>query len=388
MKKLSLKVGEIITPEEKIKNCSILLKNGRIRRITPQKDTKASDELDFSNYIAVPGYIDIHVHGYKGHKFTSSKEEDFLKISKSIKSHGVTTLLPTTYSETFDKLLKVCRTYRKIRKETSDGAEMPGIHLEGPHFGSGDEKGTQNPEKLRPPDINELERLYEASGENIARVTLAPELSGAIEYIERAKESGIAVSAGHTAANYQEGLESFNAGVNICNHIYNGMVEFHHRSPGIVGACLNRRDVYAEMIADLIHLHPATIAITARAKGVDRSILITDSISATGLPNGEYELSGQKTVVKDGVSRVKETDRLAGSTLTLDKAVKNVVKEVGFDLEDAIKMVTSNPARAIGLEDRGKILPGYRADITILNSSLEVVGTIKDGKPIYRKNGK
>ncbi|GAI22729.1 unnamed protein product, partial [marine sediment metagenome] len=258
-----------------------------------------------------------------------------------------------------------------------------GLHLEGPHVGRGKEAGAQNVEFARDPDVGELEGLVEASGGNIRRVTLAPELPRALEYIKRAKELGITVAAGHTNATYEEAVAGFDEGITICNHLFNGMRLFHHREPGIIGACLVRDDVYAEMIADMIHLHPAAINTAIKAKGLEKTILITDAIATVGLPDGEYELGGLETVVKDGISRVKATGRLAGSTLTMDLAIKNLVTKLNLDLKDAVGMATSNPADALNLSDRGRLIPGCVANVTIFDSGFNVLVTIVKGKVLY-----
>jgi N-acetylglucosamine-6-phosphate deacetylase len=231
--------------------------------------------------------------------------------------------------------------------------------------------------------VKELDELMNASGNKIKRVTLAPELFGALEYIKRAKEMGIVIAAGHTNATYNEAIDGFNAGVTICNHFFNGMRAFHHREPGIIGACLIRDDVYAEIIADMIHLHPATINIVIKGKGLDKTVLITDAVAETGLPDGEYELGGLETIVKDGISRIKATGRLAGSTLTMDVAVKNMVTKLNLDLKDAVRMATLNPANVLNLSDHGRLIQGSVANATVLDSEFNVLITIVKGNVLY-----
>lgn len=386
MNNIILRVNKLLTPKKVFEKRSIEIEEGKIKKISSWGDVSSKKEtLDFPDSIAVPGFIDIHTHGYGGHDVNSGKKKDLIKISESLPKHGVTSFIPTALSESPENLLNACRAFREAKKENYEGAEMLGIHLEGPHFGTGREKGAQNPKFLREPNVEELKKLNEASGGNIRRVTLGPELPGALEYIQTARELGIKVSAGHTHATYEEAIKGFDAGVTICIHLYNGMRRFHHREPGIIGACLTRDDVYAEMVADMIHLHPVAIQIAVGVKGLERCILITDSISVTGLPDGEYELGGQKTIVEDGTSRIKKTGRLAGSTLTMDEAVKNVIRELDFELKDVISMASLNPAEALGLSGRGKLAPDYLGNITILNSQLDVVATFIKGKLFYQK---
>lgn len=384
MKRTVLKVGKALTPVQELEKVAIVIEEDRIKEVIPWSHISRNENvLDYPDAVATPGFVDIHTHGYGGHDTTSSKEEDLTGFAESILEHGVTSFLPTTGTVPRNVLLGVATALRNVIGENEKGAEILGLHLEGPHVGKGKEAGAQNVEFARDPDVRELEELVEASGGNIRRVTLAPELPGALEYIKRAKELGIVVAAGHTNATYEEAVAGFDAGITICNHLFNGMRLFHHREPGIIGACLVRDDVYAEIIADMIHLHPAAINMAIKAKGLEKTILITDAIAAAGLPDGEYELGGLETVVEDGISRVKATGRLAGSTLTMGLAIKNMVTKLNFNLKDAVRMATSNPADALNLSDRGRLIPGCVANVTIFDSGLNVLATIVKGKVLY-----
>ncbi len=379
-----LKVGKALTPTQELEKVAIIIEYDKIKEVVPWSDIpRNGDVLNYPDAIAAPGFVDIHTHGYGGHDVTSGKGGNLTEIAKSLLKHGVTSFLPTTVTAPQDVLLKVCRALRNVIGENEKGAEILGLHLEGPHVGRGKEAGAQNVEFARDPDVGGLEGLVEASGGNIRRVTLAPELPRALEYIKRAKELGITVAAGHTNATYKEAVAGFDGGITICNHLFNGMRLFHHREPGIIGACLVRDDVYAEMIADMIHLHPAAINTAIKAKGLEKTILITDAIATVGLPDGEYELGGLETVVEDGISRVKATGRLAGSTLTMDLAIKNLVTKLNLDLKDAVGMATSNPADALNLSDRGRLASGCVANATILDPELNVLATIVKGKVLY-----
>lgn len=385
---LVFQVDKVLTPLEELGDCRIRIRDGVIEDIEKIEESSYSLDEEFSSCIAVPGFIDIHMHGYGGNSTSSARSGELKSIAESLPKYGVTSFLPSTMSGSESKLVEIAEKLGQTIESDYEGAEILGLHLEGPHFGAGDEKGAQNSESLRKPDISELERVIEASGGNLKRVTLAPELPGAIEYIKKAKSMGLAVSVGHTAADYEKSLEALEKGVSIINHLYNGMKGFHHREPGMIGASLTSDDVFAEVIADLVHLHPAAIELAIRAKGLDKLILISDSISATGLPDGEYELGGRKVEVKNGVSRIKETGRLAGSTLTLDQAVKNLVEALDLDLTDVVRMATLNPANALGLEKRGKLAEGYKGDITILDEDLNVVATIVGGNLIWKRENR
>ncbi len=384
MEKQKLLVDKLLTPEKEIQGALIEIEKGKIQDISGKTKNPRDGYTDFSEYIAVPGFIDVHTHGYQGHRVTGGDRQDLSKISKSFLECGVTSFLPTTVSSSEEKILETCKNFHKLKDKNQTGANILGLHLEGPYLGSGEEKGAQSEEALREPDIEELENFFKTSGKNISRITLAPELPNSLDFIKRAQELGITISAGHTNASYEEAMKSFDMGVSICSHLFNGMKAFHHRNPGIVGACLTRDDVFAEMIPDMVHLHPATIDTVVRAKGIDNSILVTDSIFTAGLSDGEYDFDMWKIIAEDGVSRLKSNGRLAGSNLTMDQAVRNMEEELDYDLDDIFKMVSLNPALALGLEKRGKIQEGFVADITILNRDLDVVATMVNGEIKYR----
>ncbi|MFX0061735.1 MAG: N-acetylglucosamine-6-phosphate deacetylase [Candidatus Hermodarchaeota archaeon] len=384
MRQLVLKVDRAITPTKELTKVAIVIEKDKIKKLVPwNKIPQDNDVLYYPNTIAAPGFIDIHIHGYGGCDVTSGQESCLVEMSKSLLRHGVTSFLPTTVTQSLDVLLKVCNILKMVIEKRVNGAEILGIHLEGPYIGKGEEAGAQNIKFARNPDIKELEELIKNSANNIRRITLAPELPGVLELIKYAKEMGIVIAAGHTNATYEEAMIGFDAGVTICNHLFNGMRPFHHREPGIVGAYFVRDDIYAELIADMIHLHPGAITTVIKLKGIERIILITDAIAGTNLSDGEYELGGLKTVIKDGFSRIKTTGRLAGSTLTMDVAVKNMVTHLGIDLKDAVRMATSNPADAMKLSNYGRLAPGCVGDIVLLDSELNILSTICRGKILY-----
>jgi N-acetylglucosamine-6-phosphate deacetylase len=382
--KIAIKVSEVITPIEKISKVYILISSGRIEKIISWKD-KIGDEyeiIDYSNYICTPGYIDIHTHGCYGYSAMDNKIESILKISENLLKHGVTSFLPTTLSAPINELSSVLKNISLAMRKNNYGAEILGAYVEGPYINK-ERAMAQNVLFIREPNIEEFEELFKISEKNIRVITIAPEIPNAIEFIKNAKKHGIIVAAAHTNANYEEAMAGFNAGITLCSHFFNGMRNFHHRDPGIIGAALINPNVYCEIIADMIHLHPCTIKLTLLAKGIDKVILITDSIPATGLPDGYYELEGLKIIVKDGISRRIDTGGFAGSTLTMDKAVKNMVNEIGVDIKDAIKMATLNPAKAIGERERGVISPGAIANLIILDKDLNVISTFVKGRKVY-----
>jgi len=384
VEQLVLKVDRAITPTEELREIAIIIEKDKIKKLVRWNEiSQDKDVLYYPNAIAAPGFLDIHTHGYGGYDVTINNVAGLVEISKSLLKHGVTSFLPSTVTQSQEILLQVCDAVKNVVKKEVKGAEILGLHLEGPHINTGKEAGAQNVNFARNPNIKELEELTRKSDHNIKRITLAPELPGAVEYIKYAKEMGIVVSVGHTNATYKEAILGFDAGITICSHLFNGMRPFHHREPGIIGAYLTREDVYAELITDMVHLHPGTITAVVKLKGIERLILITDAISETGLPDGEYELGGLETVLKDGISRIKATGRLAGSTLTMDVAVKNMVTQIGLDLKDAIRMATLNPAEVMKLSNYGRLAPDFVADIVILDSKLNILTTICKGTVLY-----
>ena len=384
MSSVVLKVGKVLTPTQELENAAIFIEGEMIKEVVSWENIpRNKDVLNYTDSIAAPGFIDIHTHGYGGHDATSGEEKDFIDFAESILRHGVTSFLPTTVTASQDVLLGRATMLRNAMEKNEKGAEILGLHLEGPCVGKGKEAGVQNIEFARNPNVSELEELVKASKGNIRKVTLAPELPGALEYIRRAKELGIVAAAGHTNATFEEAITGFDAGITICNHLFNGMRLFHHREPGIIGACLVRKDTYAEIIADMIHLHPVAISVAIKAKGPKKIILITDAAPQTGLPDGEYELGGIETIVKDGISRIKATGRLASSTLTMNNAIKNMVTKLNLNLKNAIRMATLNPADALNLSDRGRLVPGCVANVIVLDSKFKVLATIVKGKMLY-----
>lgn len=387
MERFVLKVDKVFTPLKEREKAGIVIEENKIKDIIPWNEIPKNEKIiSFPEGMAFPGFLDIHIHGYAGFDIMSGEPEDLVEISKELPKHGVTSFLPTTETASQDTLLRICETNKNTLEKNNEGANIIGLHLEGPHISGGEEAGAQNVEFVRNPDVKELEKLVEASGRNIERVTIAPELPGALDYIERARELGITVSIGHTGATFEETLESFNFGASICSHLFNGMKSFHHRDPGPIGACLLDDEVFVELIPDLIHLHPAAIRMALRVKGLEKSIFVSDAVHTAGFSDGEYEIGGLKVVVEGGVARVKDTGRIAGSSLTLDQAVKNAVDKLDMKIEDAVRMVTLNPAKALGKPDRGLIKPGSVAEITVLNSELEVIATIVDGEVRYQSD--
>ncbi|MHA1616806.1 MAG: N-acetylglucosamine-6-phosphate deacetylase [Candidatus Njordarchaeales archaeon] len=385
--KLIINASEIITPFSRLYDFSIAIDHSdKIAQIAPQGSIHETADkiLEYPEGILVPGFIDIHIHGAAGADTMDASVDSLEKISRFLASKGVTGFYPTTVTAPIERIKAAIRaTVEAIRKGVG-GASILGIHLEGPYF-SKEKAGAQDIRYLREPSVEEVKELLEVSEGYIKRVTLAPELPGAIETIKFLRSKGIVVALGHTNATYDEAIKAIDAGAKLANHIYNGMRSFYHRDPGVLGAVLTRDDVFVEMIVDEVHHHYAARDIVIRCKGVDKVALISDAIMATGLADGEYMLGEQKIIVKNGISRLPD-GTIAGSTLTLDKAIKNVVRNLRVSLPDAVKMASYVPAKIMQIDhQKGSIEIGKDADLVILNKDLDVILTIVEGSIVYQK---
>lgn len=377
-------VSRALTPSRQLEAAVVAIEDGTIEAVEPRAETDLSPTRSFPDGIAVPGFVDAHVHGYAGDA-VSGDPDALVSIAEGVVETGVTSLFPTTVSAPQDALVAAGAATAAAVSRDHNGASIAGLHLEGPYLNV-TQRGAQDPDVLREPDGEELQAVAEAADGTLARITLAPELNGASEFVQAARDRGLVVSAGHSAADFETATTAFESGVSIATHLYNGMTGFHHREPGIVGASLLDEDVTAELIADLQHLHPGAIELALSAKGPEGCMLITDAIAATGLPDGEYSLGEMDIVVENGTSRLVEDGSLAGSTLTMDAAVRNLIDVIDLDLPTAVRMATDVPARAMGLDDRGRLEPGLRGDVTILDADLTVQATIVGGEVVYERD--
>lgn len=384
IQKKAICAEKIYTPFELWDKSCVLIAEGKIIGIKKQEEVDVSeyDMIRFENSMIVPGFIDIHTHGVVGHDSMETDIEIFNKESKFYAKHGITSFVPTTMTQSKKDIILAIETIRKASDLKMNGAKIVGIHLEGPYFNL-EKKGAQPAKYIRDVDLEELQDFIKASNNFVVIVALAPEVKKALEAIRFLSENGITSSLGHTNATYEEAIRGINAGAKHATHIFNGMRAYHHREPGVVGAVLLNNRVTCELIADLVHLHPQTIELIYKLKGPDKMVLISDSMGATGLSDGDYSLGGEKVVVKDSVACL-EDGSLAGSTLTLDKALRNVVTIVGIPFKDALRMITYNPAREISLERNiGSISIGKIADLVVLDESLKVKATFVEGKKVF-----
>jgi N-acetylglucosamine-6-phosphate deacetylase len=324
--------------------------------------------------IIVPGFVDMHCHGGGGHTFTLGDPADAAQAAAFHLAHGTTTMLASLVSSPYELMRDATAAYRPL---VADGT-IAGLHFEGPYL-SAARCGAQNPAFLRDPSLDELTALVELGAGSIRMVTIAPELNGALEATRFLVAAGVVVAVGHTDSAYEETLAGVAAGASVGTHVFNGMPPPHHRKPGPVFALLGAGPVVCELIADGFHLHPGTLAFAAHAAGPERAALITDAMDAAGMPDGRYELGGQDVEVTDRVARLVRDGSIAGSTLTMDLALRNAVA-AGIALPDAVAMAATTPARALGLGDQvGALEAGLRADLVVLSPDLQVKRVLRGG---------
>jgi N-acetylglucosamine-6-phosphate deacetylase len=377
--------GHLITPEEWIDAPVIVVDAGRIIAVQARSSIEmptGARKLDFPDLILAPGFIDIHIHGGAGHDVMEGDESALARIEMQLAQHGVTAYLPTTVTAPEGRTLQALERLGKAakRNESRSRACPVGIHLEGP-FISHVKRGVHPPENLVQPSPGELERFWQASQGTIRMMTIAPELPGAAETIRYARTLGVHSSLGHSNATYAEARAGIAAGADHATHTFNAMRPLDHRDPGILGAILEDDTMSADVIADGIHVDPSMLRLFLRAKGADKAILITDAISATGMPDGTYKLGDFEVQVQDG--RCESGGKLAGSVLTLDRAIRNVMNFASWPLERVVKLASLNPARLLGItNERGVVAPGRRADLVVLTPEGKIAHTIIAGELI------
>ncbi len=379
----------VITPTETLSRSAVVVgDDGKISYVGPMENLPNVDglHLDLRNLYLSPGLIDMHVHGGHGITFgdPQSLGEDLRTYSSWVVKNGVTGFLTTITASNPQDLATMIQSMVQEFKKGLPGAQALGIHLEGP-FMNVEMKGAQNPDWIRNPNLDET-KLYLQSGEGwIKQVTMAPELPLAEKAAGLFREAGVTVAIGHSSADYATAVRALKGLWTHITHTYNAQTGLHHRRPGIVGAVLGSEEITAELIADLIHVHPGAMKVLVRCLGTDRVVLVTDAMEAAGLPDGEYQLLGAKVIVKGGKA-TQEDGTIAGSSTVLNLCVRNMVKEVGVSLPDAIKMATLNPARVIGEASRhGLIAVGMPADLVVHDADLNIYLTLVNGEILYSR---
>ncbi|MCM0649800.1 N-acetylglucosamine-6-phosphate deacetylase [Clostridium swellfunianum] len=362
---------------DKIENGSVLIRNGKIEKINPEENND-EEVIDAQGSYLSPGFIDVHIHGAGGFDTMDGTVEAINAISKIIAGYGTTSFLPTTMTCALDDIKKSVEAAAICMREGTDGANVLGVHLEGPYI-SPNMIGAQNPNYVETPAIDTFKYIVGHNISAIKSITLAPEVEGAKELIQYVTGLGIVASMGHTKASYKEAIDGIKWGIGHSTHLYNAMTPLNHREPGVVGAIFDT-DITTETISDGIHISYPSLRIAYKQKGFDKVLLVTDAMMACGMPEGKYSLGGQDVFVKDGAARLKEGN-LAGSILTLDKAIRNIYKNNSYALYDIVKMATYNGAKHCGVSDKkGLIKEGYDADLVLFDEDINIQKVIISGK--------
>ncbi|MDC7291416.1 N-acetylglucosamine-6-phosphate deacetylase [Blautia schinkii] len=371
MTKLCIKNGLVYARGEFVKG-TVLTENGKITGIT-EADVFPTDctVIDAEGGYVVPGFIDLHTHGADGVDVNAASWEELEKIGCFFATQGTTSWLGSVLTDTREQTLWCIQEHLKYRENSHKGADMMGIHLEGPFLAPA-YKGAMPEHLLKTGDARLLAQYQEAAKGNVCYLTVSPEVDGVIEMIPACRELGIVTAIGHSGADYDTAMGAVRAGAQAATHTFNAMKLLHQHFPAIMGAVLES-DVYCEAICDGRHLHPAVVRLLLKTKGWDKVVAVTDSIMAAGLPDGDYMLGVNEVTVKDGDACLKSSGVRAGSTLTTHQALLNLMEFTGEPLEKVLPLLTENPARLIGRYDRiGSIAPGKDADIVILNQECEV----------------
>lgn len=378
--KYSLKNVSVVTNEGIIKT-DIVIENDKIVSLKPNSELKGF--LFDEEVTVVPGFIDQHIHGVNGADTMDATIEALENMASTLPKEGTTSFLPTTMTQSDEAIKKALQNVKKFMKNNNiNGAEVIGIHLEGP-FINEKASGAQPRDYIVNPSVEKFKEYQEISENIIKIVTVAPEVEGGLELIKYLNEQKIIASIGHTKATYDEALQAIKHGASMVTHCYNAMTPIHHRDLGVVGAVYLHDKLHAEIIVDGVHVHEKAVYLLYKNKGVNHITLVTDSLRAKWLPDGEYDLGGQMVKVVNNQARL-EDGTLAGSTLKMIDAFKNSIKFLNLSLLDAVKMASTNPARNLGISDRkGSIEIGKDADLLVLDKNYDIIMTVARGKIVY-----
>ena len=380
-----LHAARLLTAQESIAHPAVLIEDGRILNVHSLDEAaapQAEQYLEYKDATLAPAFFDVHMHGARGHDVMEGTRDAIDAVGVFLAQHGVGSYLATTVTAPEEKILAALDGLAtQIERAEHPGAHPVGIHLEGP-FLSCDKRGVHPPEHLQVPSVERFERYWQAARGQIVLMTVAPELPGALEMIAHATRRGVRVSIGHSNARTAEALAGIDAGAVSATHTFNAMRTLDHRDPGILGVVLDRNDLFAEIICDKIHVAPEMIRLFWKSKGAEHSILVTDAMSATGMPDGNYHLGPLTVTVANGTCMSE--GKLAGSVLTLDRALLNFMECTGCDLQSALRCLTANPAAMTGRENTtGHLRVGMPADITVLNADGAVQSVLLHGKTVH-----
>jgi N-acetylglucosamine-6-phosphate deacetylase len=391
---IALTAITLFTPLERIEQPLLLVEDSTIVEVTSRARREVPQNcraVDFRDGILAPGFIDIHIHGGAGHDVMEAGADALPPVERLLAAHGVSSYFPTTVTAPMDATLSALARLADAIEAAERNPQIPapltsdlrarplGIHLEGP-FISHSRRGVHPPENLLAPSPAAFDRFWQAARGHIRVLTIAPELTGAIEVIAEAAARGVCVSLGHSDADLNAARAGFAAGARHATHTFNAMRPLDHRDPGILGEVLTGSRLSADIIADGIHLDPAIVQLFLKAKGPEAAVLITDATAATGMPDGHYRLGALEVEVKNG--RCMVGDSLAGSVLTMDLAVRNVMKFAQWDMQQAVRLATLNPARVAGVKQGGSIEAGAPANFVVLSPGGEIRNTVVRGAGI------
>lgn len=379
----------VVTPEVVIDGGVVLCEEGRIvyagaaDRISPEPD---STIIEAAGKILMPGFIDTHFHGSGGDDVMANGVDGLARITKSLLRFGTTGFLVTTIAARHEELLRSIEDTHTARRRPRDGAEILGLHLEGPYMNVSF-KGAQPEQGIRDPNHDECRELLLAGDGLVKIMTLAPELPGGMELIRQLVAAGVAPSLGHSMADYDTALAAIEAGATRATHLYNAMSGLHHRKPGLAAACLCEPGIQAEIICDGVHVNSHMIDLAWRTKGRGGLTLVTDATAAQGRGDGTYSLGDFEIEVRGPLCTLRDGVTIAGSVLTMNRAVANVIGCTGMTLVDAAEMAAAGPARVCGVADRkGRIAVGMDADFALLNSDFSVFQTMIAGRVVFQSS--
>jgi N-acetylglucosamine-6-phosphate deacetylase len=376
----------LYTPEDELQDPFLVIEDGHITEISSRASRTpptTGTVLDFGDAALAPGFLDIHIHGGTGLDVMRASTEELPRLGGFLAAHGVTGYFATTVAAPLDATCTALdRLADSIEKQSPAGKNLPearplGIHLEGP-FLSHKRRGVHPPEYLVEPTVPVFERLWQAARGHVRMLTIAPEIPGAMEVIAEAARRNVCVSIGHSDAEFPVARAAVKAGARHATHTFNAMRPLDHRNPGIIGEVLSDDTITADIIVDGIHVSPEVVKLFLQAKGPERAVLITDAMSATGMPDGRYQLGPIQVEVKEG--KATAGDSLAGSVLTMDRAVRNVTKFSHWTLREAVRAATLNPACAVGLSTKyGRLSAGAEANFVVLSPAGDVLKTVVGG---------
>jgi N-acetylglucosamine-6-phosphate deacetylase len=386
--KTAFTARRLFTPIEEIANPLLVIEDGRILEVSSRSGKEVPGKVplvDFKDTVLVPGFFDIHMHGGAGLDVMRASTSELPRLGQFLTTHGVAAYFPTTVAAPLDstftalgRLADAIEAAQVFKQDTPAQARPLGIHLEGP-FLSHKRRGVHPPENLVAPTLKIFDDLWQAARGHVRMMTIAPEIPGAMEVIAEAARRGVCVSIGHSDAEMPVAINAVAAGARHATHTFNAMRPLDHRDPGILGEVLGDDRISADVIADGIHVSPPVVQLFLRAKGHERAVLITDSISATGMPDGRYQLGPIEVDVKDG--KCTANGSLAGSVLTMDRAVRNVTKFSDWTLREAVRAASFNAAKAVGMANtHGTLAAGADADFTVLSPAGDVIKTVVGGR--------